>query len=221
MSQPFWYSQPSVLFNKDTWYVFVPTPNMSVPAALNAVVRFSIYLTALLFLTSFDPWYLLIIPLVMGITIFLNYWFPQVKKMTEGFGSGLVVSGYVGTEESMPTEDNPFMNAPLTDILDNPNRPPAADVTRMDVRNKVNKAFAQTSNIYMDTTDVFDLVQAQRNFHTVPEDDHEGLLKFLGKGSRSDKLLNEGYVVAKGTITELPIPSAERPPSGSTPASSL
>lgn len=221
MSQPFWYSQPSVLFNKDTWYVFVPTPNMSVSAALNAVVRFSVYLTALLFLTSFDPWYLLIIPLVMGITIFLNYWFPQVKKMTENFASGPVVSGYVGTEESMPTEDNPFMNAPLTDILDNPNRPPAADVTRMDVRNKVNKAFAQTSNIYMDTTDVFDLVQAQRNFHTVPEDDHEGLLKFLGKGSRSDKLLNEGYVVAKGTITELPIPSAERPPSGSTPASSL
>jgi hypothetical protein len=221
MSQPFWYSQPSVLFNKDTWYVFVPTPNMSVSAALNAVVRFSVYLTALLFLTSFDPWYLLIIPLVMGITIFLNYWFPQVKKMTENFASGPVVSGYVGTEESMPTEDNPFMNAPLTDILDNPNRPPAADVTRMDVRNKVNKAFAQTSNIYMDTTDVFDLVQAQRNFHTVPEDDHEGLLKFLGKGSRSDKLLNEGYVVAKGTITELSIPSAERPPSGSTPASSL
>ena len=221
MSQPFWYSQPSVLFNKDTWYVFVPTPNMSVSAALNAVVRFSVYLTALLFLTSFDPWYLLIIPLVMGITIFLNYWFPQVKKMTENFASGPVVSGYVGTEESMPTEDNPFMNAPLTDILDNPNRPPAADVTRTDVRNKVNKAFAQTSNIYMDTTDVFDLVQAQRNFHTVPEDDHEGLLKFLGKGARSDKLLNEGYVVAKGTISELPIPSAERPPSGSTPASSL
>jgi hypothetical protein len=182
---------------------------MSVPQALNAVVRFSVYLGLLLFLTSMDPWYLLVIPLVMGVSVFLNSWFPQAKKMSEGF-----VSSYVGTEETLPTEDNPFMNAPLTDILDNPERPPAADVTRVDVRDKVNSAFAQTSNIYMDTTDVFDLVQSQRNLHTVPEDDHGGFLKFLGKNARTDKLLSEGYVVAKGTVTELPIPSAVKPPTG-------
>jgi hypothetical protein len=210
MSQPFWYSDPSVLFRKDTWNVFVPVPTMSVPEALNAIVRFSVYLSTLLFLTSMDPWYALIIPLVMGVTIFLNAWFPEAKKMSEGF-----VSSYVGTAETMPSQENPFMNAPLTAIHDDKERPPAADVTRIDVRDKVNKAFAQTSNIYMDTTDVFDLVQAQRNFHTVPEDDHAGLLKFLGKNARSDKLLSEGYVVAKGTVTELPIPSAVRPPEGS------
>jgi hypothetical protein len=186
---------------------------MTVPEALNAIVRFSVYLSALLFLTSLNPAYILLVPVVMGITIFLHSWFPQAKKMTETF-----VSSYVGTEESMPTADNPFMNAPLSDIHVNNDRPPAADITRKDVRDKVNKAFAQTSNIYMDTTDVFDLVQAQRNFHTVPEDDHEGLLKFLGKNARSDKLLSEGYVVAKGTVTELPIPSAVRPPQGSSPA---
>ena len=212
MPQPFWYSDPSVLFRTDTWYVFVPTPAMSVPEALNAIVRFSVYLSALLFLTSLDPWYVLIVPIVMGVTIFLNMWFPEAKKITESF-----VSSYVGTEETMPSADNPFMNAPLSDIHVNNNRPPAADVTRVDVRDKVNAAFAQTSNLYMDTTDVFDLVQAQRNFHTVPEDDHAGLLKFLGKNARSDKLLSEGYVVAKGTVTELPIPSAERPPEGTAP----
>jgi hypothetical protein len=213
MPQPFWFSEPSVLFGKDTWSIFVPTPAMTVPEALNAIVRFSVYLSALLFLTSLNPAYILLVPVVMGITIFLHSWFPQAKKMTETF-----VSSYVGTEESMPTADNPFMNAPLSDIHVNNDRPPAADITRKDVRDKVNKAFAQTSNIYMDTTDVFDLVQAQRNFHTVPEDDHEGLLKFLGKNARSDKLLSEGYVVAKGTVTELPIPSAVRPPQGSSPA---
>ena len=213
MPQPFWYSDPSVLFTKDTWYVFVPTPAMTVPEALNAVVRFSVYLSGLLFLTSLDPWYILLVPVVMGITLFLNAWFPHAKKMTESF-----VSSYVGTDETMPTHTNPFMNASLADIHVNNDRPRAADVTRLDVRDKVNQAFAQTSNIYMDTTDVFDLVQAQRNFHTVPEDDHAGLLKFLGKNARSDKLLSEGYVVAKGTVTELPIPSAVRPPEGSAPA---
>jgi len=213
MSSPFWYSEPSVLFNEKTWYTFVPTPKMTVPEALNAVVRFVVYLSTLLFITSMDPMYLLFIPVVMVVTILLNGLFPQAKKITEEF-----VSSYVGEIRTRPTEDNPFMNAPLTDIKDNPNRPPAADVTAKDIRNEVNRAFAQTSNIYMDTTDVFDLVQSQRNFHTVPEDDHAGLLKFLGKNARSDKLLSEGYVVAKGTVTELPIPSTTEAPKGYTPA---
>lgn len=212
MSEPFWYSDPSVLFEATRWYVFVPTPTMTVPAALNAVVRFSVYLSVLLFLTSLQPIYLLFVPLVMVVTIFLHAWFPQAKKITETF-----VSSYVGEGRSRPTPDNPFMNAPLTDIQDNPNRPPAADVTQMDVRNEVNQAFSKTANIYMDTTDVFDLVQGQRNFHTVPEDDHAGLLKFLGKNARSDKLLSEGYVVAKGTVSELPGQSVSAAPTGTSP----
>jgi hypothetical protein len=199
--EPFWYDEPSVLFAPDTWYRFVPQPTMNVPQALNAVARFSIYLSLLLFVTTMNPKYTLIMPLVLGFTILLKAWFPQARKLTEPF-----VSSYVGEETTLPSDDNPFMNAPLTDILDNPNRPPAADVTALDVRDKVNAAFAKTSNIYMDTTDVFDLVQAQRNFHTVPEDDHAGLLAFLGKNSQrtNQKGLSETYVVAKGTTEELP-----------------
>jgi len=106
------------------------------------------------------------------------------------------------------------MNPHLTDILDNPMLPPAADVTRKDVRDEVNTAFAKTSNIYMDTTDVFQMVQAQRNFHTVVTDDHGGLLKFLGKGQRADKLLSEGYVAAKGTVATLPTTQSIDVPTG-------
>lgn len=204
--EAFWYSDPSVLFSPSTWYTFVPTATMPVASALNSVVRFAVYLSALLFLTSMDPMYLLLIPVVMALTIVLNGAFPRAKKVTEQF-----VSSYVGTEESRPTPDNPFMNAPLTDILDNPDRKPAADITRKDIRNEVNDAFSKTSNIYMDTTDVFDMIQSQRNFHAIAEDDHAGLLKFLGKNARSDKLLNEGYVAAKGTVAELPTPTIAKP----------
>jgi hypothetical protein len=214
MSEPFWYSEPSILFNQSTWYKFVPTADMPVATALNAVVRFSIYLSGLLFASSMQPMYLLIIPLVMGTTIALNSMFPHAKKIVEGFGNGLVVSGYVGEMETHPSDDNPFMNPHLTDILDNPMLPPAADITRKDVRDEVNAAFAKTSNIYMDTTDVFQMVQAQRNFHTVVTDDHAGLLKFLDKGQRSDKLLSEGYVAAKGTVTTLPTTQSIDAPSG-------
>lgn len=220
MTESFWYTEPNVLFRQDTWYMFVPQPTMTVREALNAVVRFSVYLAALLFVTSRDPWYLTIIPIVMVLTVFLHRTFPQAKKIvSEGFTSGPVVSGYTGDERSRPTPDNPFMNPMLTDILDNPERPPAAEITSTATRDEVNEAFAQTSNIYMDTTDMFNLVQSQRNFHAVPTDDHEGFLKFLGKnGQRTNqKGLSEGFVVAKGTVTSLPLPSVTAAPQGVSP----
>lgn len=219
--QAFWYEDPSVLFNKDTWYVFVPQPNMPVGTALNAVVRFSVYLAGILVLTTLNPWYVVLVPVVMGLSIVLHALFPEVKKITESFVSGPVVSGYRGTEESMPTPDNPFMNPQLTDIHAENKRPPAADITRIDVRDKVNDTFAQTSNIYMDTTDVFDMVQSQRNFYSVPEDDHGGFLRFLGKNEQysNQKGLSEGYVVAKGTVSELPSADVATAPKGVGPLS--
>lgn len=219
MQQPFWYTDPGVLFHKDSWYAFVPQPNMSVRAALNAVVRFSIYLSVILTATTLNPWYLILIPIVMGTTILLHAWFPEVKKMTEGFRSGPVVSGYVGTDNSLPTADNPFMNPQLTEINSENVRPPAADITRIDVRDKVNEEFSKTSNIYMDTTDVFEQVQAQRNFYSVPEDDHAGFLRFLGKNEQysNQKGLAEGYVVAKGTVAEFPALDTATAPKGVSP----
>jgi len=219
-AEPFWFSEPSVLLSQDTWYKFVPTANMPVSESLNAVVRFSVYLGALLFLSSMNPMYLFIIPLVMAMTIVLNALFPQARKVVESFGNGLVVSGYAGDLETRPSDENPFMNPHLTDILDNPMQPPAADVTRKDIRDEVNAAFAKTSNIYMDTTDVFQLIQAQRNFHTVVTDDHAGLLKFMGKGQRTDKLLSEGYVAAKGTVPALPPSPSIDVPTGTQASSS-
>jgi len=221
MTESFWYTEPSVLFRQDTWYMFVPQPNMTVRQSLNAVVRFSVYLAVLLFVTSRDPWYLAVIPLVMIVTVFLHRIFPEAKKiLAEGFVSGPVVTGYTGDQRSRPTADNPFMNPGLTDILDNPDRPPAADITSLAVRDDVNKAFAQTSNIYMDTTDLFNLIQSQRNFYAVPADDHEGFLKFLGKNAQrtNQKGLSEGFVVAKGTVTSLPLPSVTDSPAGVPPA---
>ena len=220
MTESFWYTEPNVLFRQDTWYMFVPQPNMTVRESLNAVVRFSVYLSVLLFATSRDPWYLLTIPVVMVATIFLHRAFPEAKKIvSEGFVSGPVVTGYTGEERSRPTADNPFMNPMLTDILENPDRPPAAEITSVDVRDQVNEAFAQTSNIYMDTTDLFNLVQSQRNFYAVPADDHEGFLKFLGKNAQrtNQKGLSEGFVIAKGTVSSLPLPSVTAAPSGVSP----
>ena len=214
----FWFSDPTVLFRQDTWYPFVPTAGMSVDDSLNAVVRFTVYLSILLFACSMDVKYFVYVPVVMALTVALHTLYPKVKtiNVTEPFRMGTAVSSST-SGVSKPTQENPFMNPTLVDINENPNRPPAADPTDENVRNQVNKQFAQTSNMYLDTTDVFQQVQAQRNFYTVPTDDHAGLLKFLGKGAASGKLLNEGYAVMKGSMPQTPASSVATPPTGTMP----
>lgn len=214
MSEPFWFDEPRVLFSKDTWYLFVPQPNMPVKAALNAVVRFVVYLSLLLLLATRDGWSILFIPPVMLVSIVLARIFSEPRRLAEAFASGTVVTGYQGTEPATPSADNPFMNPQLTDI--GRDFKPAPDITTKDTRDAVNRAFAQTSNLYMDTSDVFDLVQSQRNFHAVPTNDYGGFLSFLGKnGQRTNqKGLAEGYVVAKGTVAESPSASVSSPASG-------
>jgi hypothetical protein len=213
MSEAFWFNDPAGLFMADNWSKFVPTPDMTVPMALNAVMRFTVYFSIILMGATGVSAYLAAIPLMAVVTVVLYRIFPETQRMRETF-----VSSYTGGERTMPSIDNPFMNAPLTDILDNPNRPRAADITAPNVREQVNATFAQTSNMYMDTTDAFDMIQSQRNFHSVPEDDHAGLLQFINKGgSASQKTTSETYVAAKGTVSELSAPSVTFP-AGTTPS---
>jgi len=214
----FWFSDPSILFGPNTWYAFVPTAGMSVDDALNSVVRFTVYLSILLFMCSMEVKYFVYVPVVMAITVALHQLYPGgAKRITEQFRMGTAVSGYTGSDVTLPTQDNPFMNPTLIDINENPKKPRAADPTDIKVRDQVNQQFAQTSNVYLDTTDIFQLMTAQRNFYTVPADDHEGLLQFLGKGAASGKILNEGYVVAKGSMTNTPTTDATTQPTGTTP----
>lgn len=191
---------------------------MSVDDALNSVVRFTVYLSILLFMCSMEVKYFVYVPVVMAITVALHQLYPGgAKRITEQFRMGTAVSGYTGSDVTLPTQDNPFMNPTLIDINENPKKPRAADPTDIKVRDQVNQQFAQTSNVYLDTTDIFQLMTAQRNFYTVPADDHEGLLQFLGKGAASGKILNEGYVVAKGSMTNTPTTDATTQPTGTTP----
>jgi hypothetical protein len=106
----------------------------------------------------------------------------------------------------------------------------AAEITGKGVRDQVNEAFAQTSNIYMDTSDMFDQTQAQRTFHTLQSakvpNDQDAFLSWLAKGydepdvssaapARGGKLLSEGYVNARGAMRNLSTSTCA--PKGTTP----
>lgn len=224
-SEQIWFEDPKHLFTKSNWIRFVPTPDMTTTDALNAVVRFTAYFTVLLFAATRNTNYLLLLPVVLALTYALHTLFPNGKKL----------EAYMNPEKdknyTMPTPNNPFMNVLLTDINDNPDRPDAAPVTRKDVGLKIAKAFQQTSDLFMDTTDMFDQSQAMRTFHTLQSskvpNDQDGFLAWLAKGydeednssaplARGGKLGSEGYVPARGSA-DSSLPSNTRQPTGTTP----
>jgi hypothetical protein len=199
---------------------------MTTTEALNSVVRFTTYFTLLLFVATQSTGYIMLIPAVLFLTYVLHVLFPNGKKL----------ESYINGEKyTMPTPDNPFMNVLLTEIGDNPDRGDAAPVSRKDVREKIQKAFQHTNDIYMDTSDMFDQSQAMRTFHTLQSakvpNDQDGFLAWLSKGydaedhssaplARGGKLGSEGYMPARGSMDSM-LPSSTLQPKGTTPTAAL
>jgi len=227
MPDQIWFKTPSVLFASDTWSKFVPTNDMTTAEALNSVVRFSTYFSLILFFATGVGAYVMAIPIVMTATVLLFNLFPN-GKVIESF---LAKDKAVKAKFTMPSAENPFMNVLLTEILDNPNRGDAAPTSRKDVKAEMYKAFQHTTDLHMDTSDLFDQTQAMRTFHTLQSsmvpNDLEGFKAWISKGydepnhssapnARKGKELNEGYVPAKGSMS---LPSSTAKPTGTSPSS--
>lgn len=231
MTEQIWFKDPSILFTKDSWNKFVPMQGMSTMEQLNSVVRFTVYFSLLLFFATGVTTYVLVIPIVMVATVVLFNIFPN-GTVLENFKLNVSDDGDLGKKKyTMPTKDNPFMNPLLTEIQDNPNREDAAPINLRKVKREVYKNFQKTSDIYMDTSDLFDQTQAMRTFHTLQSakipNDQDGFLRWLAKGidepdyssaapSRNAKVLSEGYVHAKGSMSHLT--SSTDKPEGTTPS---
>jgi hypothetical protein len=195
----FWLNDPANLFKK--WDRFVPTHEMTVPEALNAVVRFTFYSSIVVSFFTRNTNYLLLIPIVMFVSVVLFRMYPTTQILKETFTNK-------GTY-AVPTASNPFMNVLLTDYVDNVTRSSAPpDVTNPAVKASIDEAFSKTSDLYMDTSDKFALAQSARTWitqaaTTIPND-LDGYQKFLNQHNVSRKLPSEGYVVAKGSVETLP-----------------
>jgi len=233
MPEQIWFKDPMILFQADTWTKFVPTKDMTTAEALNAVLRFSIYFSLMLFVATSVSGYIMAIPIMMISTMLLHNLFPNGKTIESFIASA---ESKLAPEYTMPSKANPFMNVLLTEITDNPDRADAAPTNRRDVKAEVYKSFQATSDIYMDTTDLFDQAQAMRTFHTMQSakvpNDLDGFKKWLAKGldapdyssaapARHGKMLNEGHVAAKGSLRGLPNSTDKKPgtiPTGPLPA---
>jgi hypothetical protein len=192
----FWLKDPASLFTKYNWARFFPVDTMTVPEALNAVVRFTVYFSFLLTIVTSDTNYLLFVPVVMAGTAVVVQLYPTTQILKETFKNADKLF-------ASPQSSNPFMNVLFTDYVDQPNRPPAPDVTAPAIKESINEGFAQTHDLFMDTSDKYTLNQAARQFvtqasTTIPND-FDSFQSFLNKDNVSRKETSETYVVAKGS----------------------
>ena len=197
----FWLEDPAHFFVR--WHKFLPTNDMTVPEALNAVVRFTIYSAVLVAIVARRTDYLLLIPLVMVASVVLVRLFPKTQVIQETFET-MKRRAKSAEHFSTPSADNPFMNVLFTDYVDDPARVSAPpDVTSAALDSSIREAFSKTSDLFMDTSDTYGLMESSRNWvtqaaTTIPND-LEGFQAFLNKDNVSRKGKSEEYVIAEGS----------------------
>jgi hypothetical protein len=162
MTTPFWYNDPTILFNKENILQVWPTQQMTFEAKLNAISRLVLLMSVLGFIFTRN-WNLIIIGIVTLAIIFTLYKLRKqnlvsslIKK--EGFSvsptfpndpspvSSKTTTNPVTLEKVLrsnfhpTTKKNPFGNVLLTEINDDPNRLAAAPSFNPDVYDEINVA---------------------------------------------------------------------------------
>jgi hypothetical protein len=192
INDKFWSDDPSILFNSARAIEFVPTADMNSVERLNAISRFFIYLSLVLFVISrnYMTFWIGILAMVVIYVIFRGDSSLKAvnveafdRQIKDAFGVNHNVPIRIsdtGELTQRPTPHNPFMNVLLSDYVDNPQRFPASRHSDQDVKDEVEKYFGY--NLYQDVSDVFQTRNQRREFYTVPSaqipNDRESLMKW-------------------------------------------
>ena len=151
-----WTSNPGVLLSTNNAKYFIPTEDMTYVEKLNAITRFMIYGSILLYLIRGDI-NVFLIPIVgMLIMYFLISWGVNLGELKESFGSNKKKECY------SPTVENPFMNRLPTDSLD---RSEACKYNE-EIKEEINDNF--NTNLYLDLGDIYQKNNSQRQYYTMP-----------------------------------------------------
>ena len=180
----FWTKDPTVLFKSENISQLYPVSTMSSEEKLNAITRLVIILTILGYL--FTQTFKIIITgvVTLGVIILLNHLNQnkstgQKTKIVEKF-ENLNCYNALKNNFTNPTPINPAMNVLLTEIHDNPNRPPAAPAFNKKVGNEMDKKtkkfiennFGEDSNVeerlFKDLADAYDFDNSMRTFYATP-----------------------------------------------------
>ena len=173
MYTPFWYNQYSILFEREYLFEIFPIKEFDTVRKLNAIMRFCIYYTIIVYLYNKNT-NILAVPLIVGLVsyfIFKNNTSIQKESVTNKLKNDISPidlsdqSHNIGCQ--LPTKDNPFMNTPYFDIATDKELPSSCtSYDNKGVQRKIEKEFDK--GLYKNYTDIFGKENSQRQFFSVP-----------------------------------------------------
>jgi len=165
MQQNIWFKDIHSFVSYNNMAKFFPVRSSSKVSQLNALFRFSLYLSLLLYLYNQDD-KVFLIPLLTGVYTFVEY--NTTIRMEEAFMSQKQCPRF-----RHPTKDNPFMNPNLiTDRC-----PDSRADLRQNTKKQIERFFKETemsesSDTYhpqlVPSTDFFQKEIERKQFYTVP-----------------------------------------------------
>lgn len=184
----FWSEDFSILIDPNYALDFFPTKSQNMIEKLNSITRLALYIVALLSIQSQNLDYIKYFIYVL-IGTYAVYYFnykertkesvfkPTELTITPEKNSGLknpskpynsVVETLDNVNENCvkPTLDNPFMNVSYVDLLENPKREEACDISNPEIKKDIENKFM--NNLYRDVNDLFGKNNSQRQFYTMP-----------------------------------------------------
>jgi hypothetical protein len=160
-SDPFWFNDYSIIFERDRLTEFFPSHDMSYIEKLNAILRFSLYTAVVIYVYNRNS-NVIFIPFITGlITLYLFKYYRDTNT-----GKSLEELENIHVECTSPKKDNPFMNVLMSDYTQEPERAPACDITKNSIKEDAEDHFEY--NLYRDVSDVWNRTASQRQFYTMP-----------------------------------------------------
>tara|TARA_B100001094_G_C17831879_1_gene623611 strand:+ start:22 stop:675 length:654 start_codon:yes stop_codon:yes gene_type:complete len=172
MYTPFWYNQPNILIDKNSLFEIFPVKEYDTVRKLNAVLRFSIYYTIIVFLYNRST-NIFAVPVVTAlITYFIwsknsSIQINNLDTQLRNDDPNLISLQDHNIGCTLPNKHNPFMNTPFFDVAADKELPQSCtSYDNKGIQRKIEKEFDK--GLYRNYTDIFGKENSQRQFFTVP-----------------------------------------------------
>jgi len=165
----------SKLLSNDKLFEIIPNSDMTYSEKINSIIRFTLYLSVLLYLSSGNYLYFYIV-LITILIIYLVYVFNGKESFEDNYDSEDNTNPIINNSKPTvninesnleycknPTKNNPLMN-PL--IGDSNYQKKACDIKNNKVLESVDKKFC--NKLFQNTSNIFNNRFEQRAFYTTP-----------------------------------------------------
>lgn len=210
-----WFNDIGLLFDPQRLFVIVPTKNMSLGGKVNAVTRFTLYLSILLSVVKQNYLYIyvFVVPVIISYIMFIfsskhTEYFntlesdtstkPEVHNELSDDNLNTIMQDALTEDCKKPTPDNPTMNLLPTDNFQQVK--PACNITDPQISTTISQEITDclSEKLYNDTTSIFNIKANERTFYTMPNtgvpNDQGAFAKWLYSTPVSCSLGNNGLL---------------------------